>query len=138
MAGTAACVTAALRANCGPFNYPQIEGTSSGPTVSNDVWNPVSGGQQTLYANSPGDWYTVATGPAGNTAVVSYPSSGSDYNERSLSSFPALYSSFSENMNAQSYLPQGSDLTAIGYGFEICSTGGEAEKFTVNSFSITT
>lgn len=222
--GRAACVTAALRANCGPFSDSQIQGTSSDPTVSNDVWNPISGWQQTLYANNPGNWYTVATGPSGNTAVVSYPSSGSNYNERALSSFPALYSSFSENMHAQSgtsaeaaydvwlnnwknevmiqhdmvnrgscptlattsfggsngvpvrtwtlckygseliwqlsgageqsgsvdilgmlkwlvshsYLPQSNGLTAIGYGFEICSTGGRPETFTVTGYSVTT
>ena len=82
--GSAACVTTALRANCGPFHYPQIQGTASAPTVSNDVWNPISGWKQELFANNPGDWRTVATGPNGNTSVVSYPSSGALYNERSL------------------------------------------------------
>jgi hypothetical protein len=224
LAGSWACVTSALRANCGPFSYPKIQGTSQDPTVSNDVWNPISGWKQTLYANNPGEWDTVATGPNGNTAVVSYPSSGSNYNERSVSSFPALYSSFSENMHAQSgtsaeaaydvwlnnwnnevmiqndivnrgscptvatadfggsdgvpvhdwklckygseliwqllgsneksgtvdilsmlnwlvskkYLPAANGLTAIGYGFEVCSTGGKAETFAVSGFSITT
>jgi len=36
------------------------------------------------------------------------------------------------------YLPQGSGLWAIGYGWEICSTGGVNENFQVNRFSITT
>jgi hypothetical protein len=34
------------------------------------------------------------------------------------------------------YLPKGSGLTAISYGFEICSTGGQPETFTVGRFSI--
>jgi hypothetical protein len=34
------------------------------------------------------------------------------------------------------YLPQGSGLTAISYGFEICSTGGQPETFQVSRFSI--
>jgi hypothetical protein len=34
------------------------------------------------------------------------------------------------------YLPQKSGLTAISYGFEICSTGGKPETFTVSGFSI--
>jgi hypothetical protein len=34
------------------------------------------------------------------------------------------------------YLPQKSGLTGISYGFEICSTGGQPEKFTVSRFSI--
>jgi len=36
------------------------------------------------------------------------------------------------------YLPANSGLWAIGYGWEICSTGGVNETFRVNSFSITT
>jgi hypothetical protein len=215
------CVTSAAKANCGPFTYPQIEGTSSNPTVGQDVWSPITGWQQTLYANSPGDWHVVANMPAGNTAVVSYPSSGSNYGDRPLSSFSAMYSSFSENMNATSgtsawaaydiwlnngnnevmiqhdfanqgacdtaatadfggsggvpvqhwnfcqygsmlnwklpgneqsgsvdilamltwlenhgYLPKGSTLGLIGYGWEIASTGGQSETFRVSRFSI--
>jgi hypothetical protein len=34
------------------------------------------------------------------------------------------------------YLPQRSGLTDISYGFEICSTGGQPETFTVSRFSI--
>ena len=36
------------------------------------------------------------------------------------------------------YLPANSGLWAIGYGWEICSTGGVNEKFQLNRFSITT
>jgi hypothetical protein len=36
------------------------------------------------------------------------------------------------------YLPRGSGLTNISYGFEICSTGGRLEKFTVSRFTIST
>jgi hypothetical protein len=219
-----ACVTTALRAACPTVTYPSIQGTYQDPNVSNDIWNPISGWHQTLYANNPGDWNVVATGPAGNTAVVSYPSSDAPYAETPLTSFHALYSSFSENMHAQGgtsaeaaydiwlnnwnnevmvqhdivnrgscstlatvdfggsngvpvrawnlctygteiiwqlsggqeqsgsvdilamldwlvnhkYLPQKDTMTAIGYGFEICSTGGKPENFTVNGLSITT
>ena len=34
------------------------------------------------------------------------------------------------------YLPKESGLTDISYGFEICSTGGRPETFTVSRFSI--
>lgn len=34
------------------------------------------------------------------------------------------------------YLRQGSGLTDISYGFEICSTGGKPERFAVSKFSI--
>jgi hypothetical protein len=37
---------------------------------------------------------------------------------------------------AHSYLPKESGLTDISYGFEICSTGGQPETFTVSRFSI--
>ncbi len=35
------------------------------------------------------------------------------------------------------YLPGSSTLTSIGYGFELCSTGGANETFQVTSYSIT-
>jgi len=217
------CTTSAAKGSCGPYTDPQIQGTSSEPTVNNDVWNPISGWQQTLSASGPGSWSVTASMPAGNTAVVSYPSSGSNYNEKPLSSFAVLRSSFSETMNATSktsawaaydvwlndwnnevmiqhdfasngacptlasasfggsggvpvqtwnlckysseliwklasgseqtgsvdilsmltwlenhgYLQSRSTLTSIGYGWELASTGGVNETFTVSSYSIT-
>jgi hypothetical protein len=181
---------------------------------------------------NPGDWSVTANLPAGNTAVVSYPSLGANYGTSGpqgtpLSDFKSMYSSFSENMHANSgtsawaaydiwlpsasantsnevmiqhdfanngactaeasatfggsggvpvqkwnlcqfgselvwkltggneqsgkvdilamlnwlvahgYLPKDSTLSLIGYGWEICSTGGQNENFQVNSFSIT-
>jgi hypothetical protein len=223
--GGASCVTSAPQTGCGPYSDPQIQGIAGDPSVTNDIWNPISGWQQTLYVNGPGDWHTVVTGPAGNTAVVSYPDTQSLYNDKSLSSFPALYSSFSENMNPHSgtsgeaaydiwlnnwsdevmimhdmhnigsdavyatnvefggshgvpaqewrlvhngteliwqlqgageqtgsvdilsmitwlinhgYEKNGSTLTDIDYGFEVCSTGGQQETFTVNGYAVTT
>ena len=222
-ASTSSCTTSAAQGSCGPYTYPQMQGTSTAPTVNNDVWSPISGWQQTLHANNPGDWGVTANMPAGNTAVVSYPSNEATYGERSLSSFSKITSSFSETMNATSktsawaaydiwgnnwgyevmiqhdfanngacsyvatadfggsngvpvqkwglcqygteliwkltsgseqsgsvdilamltwleshgYLPSNSTLTAIGYGWEICSTGGANENFQVNSYSIT-
>jgi hypothetical protein len=40
-------------------------------------------------------------------------------------------------VNNGGYLPHGSNLTAIGYGFEICSTGGADENFQITGFSVT-
>ena len=34
------------------------------------------------------------------------------------------------------YLPKGSTLGLIGYGWEIASTGGQSETFAVSRFSI--
>lgn len=100
--GSASCVTSAQQDSCGPYNYPQIQGAAAEPGITNDIWNPISGWQQTLYADSPGNWHVVVTGPSGNTAVVSYPDVQTLFGDKALSSFHALYSSFSENMHVQS------------------------------------
>jgi hypothetical protein len=34
------------------------------------------------------------------------------------------------------YVPEQSDLTAISYGWEICSTGGKPETFTISRFTV--
>jgi hypothetical protein len=228
------CTTSVANGTCGPYSYRQNTASSGYNTyVGNNVWNPISGWQQKLYANNPGDWYVTANIPAGNTAVVSYPSnsqnsSGSGVNP-AISSYSTLTSSFSEKMNAtgrtdaeagydiwtasgveimiqhdfsplrprcsadagdpvqatvgfmepgtsttqdwdfcqygseriwqlhggneqagsvdigamltwlmnHGHLPHGSKLGLIGYGFEICSTGGENESFQVSRYSLT-
>jgi hypothetical protein len=226
----AVCVTSAAKGSCGPYLYADITGSDgTNTTVGQDVWNPISGWSQTLYATGPGNWYATANMPAGNTAVVSFPNTGQNYDSPLLTGFSTIYSSFSETMNPTAgtsaeaaydiwlnnwnnevmiqhdmvnrggpcgpvlatetfggkggvpveswilcqygseliwqvastgdrygvqagsvdvlamldwlvnnggYLPEGSDLTAIGYGFEICSTGGSDENFQVKAFSI--
>ncbi len=223
------CTTSAANGNCGPYDYSQNTASSGYNTyVGNDVWNPIRGWHQKLYANNPGDWYVTANMPAGNTAVVSYPSTsqGSSGNgtNPAISTYSTLTSSFSENMDATSqtdaeaaydiwtaagdeimiqndfsllrprcgtilatvgftepgtstvqdwdfckygseriwqfhtgsehsgsvdiramltwlmnngYLPQGSQLSLVGYGFEICSTGSQNENFQVSRYSLT-
>ena len=220
--GSWACTTSQAKYNCSPVSYPLDEGTASNPSVGNNVWAPIPGWQQTLYANNPGDWSVVANMPAGNTAVVSYPSNSAPYG-KPLSSFKTMYSSFTETMNPNSqtsawaaydiwlnngnnevmiqhdfanngacsgpsatfggsngvpvqhwylcgpwgseyawklkapnepsgtvdilamltwlenhgnYLPKDSVLEAIGYGWEIASTGGQPETFRVSRYSI--
>ena len=45
------CTTSAAKGTCGPYDYPQMPGTTdAGPTVGQDVWNPIPGWQQTLTA----------------------------------------------------------------------------------------
>lgn len=223
------CTTSAAGGNCGPYSYQRNTASSGYNTyVGNNVWNPIRGWQQTLHANSPGDWYVTSNMPAGNTAVVSYPSSsqGSSGNgtNPAISSYSTLTSSFSETMNSTSktdaeaaydiwtaagdeimiqhdfsplrprcdtilatvgftepgtstvqdwdfcmygseriwqfhggneqsgsvdigtmltwlmkngHLKQGSRLSQVGYGFEICSTGGQNENFQVSRYSLT-
>jgi len=123
----AACVTSAQKGECGPFSYSQIEGTSGNPSVGNNVWAPISGWQSTLYANNPGNWWVIANMPSGNTAVVSYPSSGSNYG-RALSSFTSLYSSFSENMNA-------TGATSAWAAYDIWLNGGSNEVMIQHDFA---
>ncbi|HTQ92538.1 MAG TPA: hypothetical protein VMK84_23900 [Streptosporangiaceae bacterium] len=68
--------TSAASGNLGPFpdvNAPAVYGTV---LVSNDVWNPIAGWQQTTYAASFENFITISDIPAGNGPVVSYPSAG--------------------------------------------------------------
>jgi hypothetical protein len=101
-----ACKTSGAKGACGPYNkYARITRTTSSTYVGNDVWNPIPGWRQTLHAADPGDWYVTARMPAGNTAVVSYPSVGANYGQTTdvptpLTDYASIYSSFSENMNA--------------------------------------
>ena len=65
------------------------------------MWNPISGWQQTLTATDPGSWQVTANMPDKNTAVI-FPEHRGGYNSPQLSSFPAIYSSFSETMGSSS------------------------------------
>jgi hypothetical protein len=222
---TKGCTTSAAKGSCGPYNsYPGITGTTSDTYVSNNVWNPIPGWRQTLTASSPGRWHVTASMPAGNTAVVSYPSIGANYS-RPLADYSMIRSSFTEKMNATARtsawaaydiwlnnwadevmiqhdfanngpcatvgratfpgrggtpqhwhlckygseliwqlgadrkkiseqtgvvhvlamlrwlirhgrLPHGSNLTAVGYGWEIASTGGRPETFKVSAYTL--
>jgi hypothetical protein len=227
------CSTSAAKGECGPYGDSRITSTTSNTSVGNNVWAPISGWQQTLHAANPGDWSVTSNMPAGNTAVVSYPSLGANFGLGSggptpLSAFSSVYSSFDERMNATSatsawaaydiwlgpssatspsnevmiqtdfanngactaeasasfggsggvpvqkwnlcqfgselvwkltggnedsgsvdllgmltwlehhgYLPANSGLFLLGYGWEICSTGGRNETFQLSNFSFT-
>jgi hypothetical protein len=68
-----ACVTSASNGNCGPYHYPAISNSNGFNTyVGNNCWADPSC-RQTVSANNPGDWQVVATEPAGNTGVRTYP-----------------------------------------------------------------
>jgi len=75
-AGAAAepAVIAAADGSTTPYDYAGITTSNGRDTyVINNVWRPVPGWNQTLYAWNPGNWYVVANMPAGNTDVLSYP-----------------------------------------------------------------
>ena len=77
---SAVCVTGAAKGECGPYDsYARITGTTSVTNIGNNVWNPIPGWHQTLYATNPGNWHVTSDMPAGNTAVVAYPSIGANY-----------------------------------------------------------
>ena len=64
--------------------------------------NPIPGWAQTLHAIGPRDWHATANMPAGNTAVVSFPNVGQQYDENKLAGSSSIYSSFTEDMHATS------------------------------------
>jgi hypothetical protein len=100
------CTTSAAQGSCGPYDsYPNITGTTASTYIGNDVWNPIGGWHQTLDAINPGKWHVTANMPAGNTAVVSYPSIGANYGRVTntptpLARYSQIRSSFTEKMNA--------------------------------------
>jgi len=101
------CVTSAQDGSCPYGTDPNIEGNAGGapPEVDQNVWSPINGWSQTLYANSPEDWQVVASEPAGNTAVVTYPNTYAWVNVDNIpvDSYNTTVSSFNETMphNAQ-------------------------------------
>ena len=83
----------------GPFIFPQIQGGGIiGPiTVDNDVWNPPGGFyKQILYVADPSKFIIIANMPAGNGAVLSYPSNGITCNNLILQNYTMHTSTFDE------------------------------------------
>jgi hypothetical protein len=88
---------------CGPYLDSAITGSDGTNTyVDQNVWNPMAGYTQTLYATDAEHWYVKANGPAGNTAVLTFPNTSQQHfpAPTTLSSFTSIVSSFSENMHA--------------------------------------
>ena len=123
------CVTSEAQGLCKFGRYAPIKGASSGPQVGQDVWSPVPGWQQRLYATDPGNWYVVANMPAGNTAVVSFPDVAADYSGL-VSSYSVLTSSFTETMNATT----GTNADA-SYDIWFSNSGAVNEVMIQNDFS---
>jgi hypothetical protein len=71
----------------------------------------------------------------GSELIWQVPGKGARYGEQSGS--VDILSMLDWLVNNGGYLPHGSSLTAIGYGFEICSTGGADENFQITGFTIT-
>jgi hypothetical protein len=111
---------------CGPYRYPQIVNTNGYNTyVGNNCWGDPNC-QFTSTVTDPGNWSTVATEPAGQTAVVAYPNvqqlfnnwSGSGWNgggneaDTPIAALTSLTSTFTESMphNAGTIAEWGYDL----------------------------
>jgi hypothetical protein len=106
------CIETSFTGRCGSawdprgsyVGYPLITGTqggtnAGGPYVDQNVWSPINGETQTLYANSPGDWKVVNSTPYNPTgSVTGYPNVGAPYNEQPLSAFRSIIGSFTESM----------------------------------------
>src|SRR5262249_32805890 len=163
-ASTGTCTTSAAKGSCGPYTYPQIQGNPSEITVGQNLWNPISGWQQALTATDPGSWQVTANMPDKNTAVISSRTPGPTTTRRSCPAsrpytarspkpwvrarprtrMPTNEASGSVDIKAiitwlenNGYMPQNSTVTALSYGFEIASTGGQNQTFRVSNFSIT-
>jgi hypothetical protein len=103
------CVTSSAKGSCGPYSFAGITGSSGSSTyVLNNMWAANSGTTQTLTSTGPGSWSVVANaGPAGSTAVQTYPDTQQLYTKSNnapdpLSSFSSIVSSFTEKMGEAS------------------------------------
>lgn len=122
------CVTSSYGGLCGPYEYPLITQSNTGSygiiRVGNNVYNPKTPTTETLTVYNPGNWNAVANMPAGNTSVISYPSTGMLYplpgdatipptSALPLSMVQSLYSSYAENkgdVNASTAVDVGYDM----------------------------
>ncbi len=125
----AVCVTSAQMGHCPFGRYPDITGASTDPYVDQNVWNPISGWQQTLRATDPGHWYVTANMPAGNTGVISFPNTGFFFNEP-LSGFSSIVSSFTDSIPATA----GTNAEA-SYDIWFNNTGAIHEVMIQNDYS---
>ena len=82
-----------------PAPDSQFVGGAVNPHVSQNVWNPITGWNQTLTVYSPRQWFVVANMPTGNTAVVSFPDTGIYFNLTSQPWFTTFTSGFTETMD---------------------------------------
>ena len=67
--------------------------------------------------------------------LIWQPSTGTNYSSGKVNVMAML--TWLENHGNGKYLPVNPTLTAISFGIEICSTGGQNETFHVNNFSFT-
>ncbi|HEU5044839.1 MAG TPA: hypothetical protein VFT75_11980 [Nocardioidaceae bacterium] len=134
------CTTSAARGSCGPYDrYPYITGTTSSTYIGNNVWSPVPGWRQTLRADNPGRWGVNANMPAGNSAVVSYPSVGANYGRITnvptpLSRYSRIHSRFIEHMNATAHTSAWATYD-IWLGRNGCSDCGSHEVMIQHDFA---
>lgn len=98
------CVTSVQpHGTCGPYpGYTQVTGTSDAPYVDQNVWGGNSTYKQTLYANSPGNWYVIANAVNDSGSVLTYPNTGW-HSTGKVDSYSTIVSSFSATLphNAQ-------------------------------------
>lgn len=90
---TYSCITSDPAGHC-PFSaVSYITGVNSDPYVDQNIWNGGGGYQQTLYANSPEDWYITANANTNFGGVLTYPNTGFDMTG-TVDSFSSISSSW--------------------------------------------
>jgi hypothetical protein len=136
-AAGAVCVRTTADGSCGPYDYSQNTDSNGYNTyVGNDMWNDIPGATQRLTATNPGNWSVVANLPAGNTAVVSYPSTSQQYpipngtDPTPVAAFTSMTSTFAENMHAT----KGTSAEA-GYDIWFDNSGKSDELMVQNDMS---
>ncbi|HSX09375.1 MAG TPA: S8 family serine peptidase [Candidatus Saccharimonadales bacterium] len=94
---TSSCVTSDPQGRCpssGYYTDPQIVGGTN-PWVNQNVWG--AGGtnyQQTLHANSAGDWYITASVNNASGSVLTFPNTGWSMPTKTIDSYSTITSSW--------------------------------------------
>jgi len=83
------------------FPYAKITGVASTPWIGPNVWSGGPTYKQTLYANSPGDWYVSVSANTNFGGVAAYPNSG--WNQgKAVDAYHSIVTSWSVSIPADS------------------------------------
>jgi hypothetical protein len=101
--------TGSCQSSSDPYSYSEIGGDATRPFVNTNPWG--AGGtnfEQTLYSNSPGNWY-VAASISGNTSgqVVAYPSATWTMPAEAIDSYQSIDTSWNVTIPTNSQTATG-------------------------------
>lgn len=86
-------MTSDFRGHCSYPAVPYITGASSDPWVDQNVWSGNQNYRQTLYSNSPENWYVTANAKTNFGGVLTYPNTGF-YMSGTIDSYNSITSSW--------------------------------------------